>query len=482
MSLGSLWFRVVAPVALSLAALGVSGCVEQNSDMPSEEEIKSAREHILTTAPTPKFPVNAQLEDKLVYLGLDVDVDTVTPGKAFTLTHYWKVLNPVGDDWKLFVHLESPGGKKSHLNADHVPISGKYPLSLWKKGEIIRDIHRVSIPPSWPSDTLELYVGAWKGPLRLKITSGPHDTENRVVVAKLPVVGASPDAGKKRLIARKVKNGTIKPDGKLDEAAWKDAPSTGAFVRTMDGASADQETTAKVLWDDKNLYVAFEMVDQDVWSTLDKHDDKLWTQEAVEMFIDADGDGKTYVELQANPKGATFDSYLPSYRKNENDWESNMKVGVVVNGTLDKRDDKDKGWVVEMAIPLEAARGKEKEMKNVPPVVGTEWRVNFFRMDLPQGKPQAGTAWSPPMVGDFHALDRFGTLVFGDEKGQAPQKAGEAKGEAKKGEAPATKKTEAGKEEPKKDAKAEPKKGEPTPEQKTEEAKRKARSAAVHTE
>ena len=33
--------------------------------------------------------MNATLEDKIVYLGLDGDVDTVTPGKAFTLTHYW---------------------------------------------------------------------------------------------------------------------------------------------------------------------------------------------------------------------------------------------------------------------------------------------------------------------------------------------------------------------------------------------------------
>ena len=141
------------------------------------------------------------------------------------------------------------------------------------------------------------------------------------------------------------------------------------------------------------------------------------------MFIDADGDGKTYVELQVNPKGATFDSYLPTYRQNQNDWDSGMKVGVNVDGTLDKRDDEDKGWTVEMAIPLEAARGKEKEMKNVPPKVGTEWRVNFFRMDQPNGRPQSGTGWSPPMVGDFHALDKFGVLVFGDDKGHAPNAA-----------------------------------------------------------
>ncbi len=83
-------------------------------------------------------------------------------------------------------------------------------------------------------------------------------------------------------------------------------------------------------------------------------------------------------------------------------------------------------------------------MKNVPPKVGTEWRVNFFRMDQPNGRPQSGTGWSPPMVGDFHALDKFGVLVFGDDKGHAPNAAAaptEKKGEApvKKVEAPAKK-------------------------------------------
>src|SRR4051812_20188975 len=100
----------------------VAGCVEQSPDVPSEDDIKAAKEHILTAPPANiQYKVDADLEDKLTYLGLDVDTETVTPGKAFTLTHYWKVNKSVGDDWKLFIHLEAPDSKKSHLNADHVP-------------------------------------------------------------------------------------------------------------------------------------------------------------------------------------------------------------------------------------------------------------------------------------------------------------------------------------------------------------------------
>ena len=82
-------------------------------------------------------------------------------------------------------------------------------------------------------------------------------------------------------------------------------------------------------------------------------------------------------------------------------------------------------------------------MKNVPPKVGTEWRVNFFRMDQPNGRPQSGTGWSPPMVGDFHALDKFGVLVFGDDKGHAPNAAAPGPAPATKARREAPKKAEA---------------------------------------
>ncbi len=426
-------------ITLSLAV----GCVEQTSDAPTEEDVKGAKENILQTAPTPRFPVNAVLlappgqgHGKVTYLGLDVDASQVSAGKPFTLTHYFRVEEPISEGWRLFVHLEAPPDKRSHLNADHVPINGKYPVGMWKKGEIIRDIHKVSVPAGWPSDKLDLYVGLWKGQLRFKVESGPHDADNRVLVASLPVVGdsvkaagaaASPSmggGGGKRLVVRKLKAGTvIHIDGKLDEPAWKEAASTGPFVNTLTGGAAEQAAEARALWDDQFLYIAFDFADRDVWGTLTKHDDKLWTEEAAELFLDADGDGKTYVELQISPRNVTFDSWLPAYRQNDNAFDVPMTTAVQVNGTLDNRKDEDKGWTAELKIPLSAAKGRLAEMKGVPPVPGTQWRANFFRMDIPAGKPQQASGWSPPMVPDFHAVDKFGVLVFADENGGVPEPA-----------------------------------------------------------
>ena len=56
--------------------------------------MKVAKQNILTTAPTPKYAVNADLDGKVVYLGLDVDPPPIEPGKDVKLTHYWKVVSP----------------------------------------------------------------------------------------------------------------------------------------------------------------------------------------------------------------------------------------------------------------------------------------------------------------------------------------------------------------------------------------------------
>jgi Carbohydrate family 9 binding domain-like len=413
----------------SAAAMLFGACVEQDDEKPNDEDMKVAKQNILATAPTPKYAVNADLDGKLVYLGLDVDPATPEPGRDIKLTHYWKLVAPPGDGWKPFTHLEGPN-HQSYINADHPPVKGKYPPSAWKAGEIIRDEHVVRLPANWSSDSVIVYTGFWRGDARLAVKSGPHDPKDRVIAATIPVkASAKPAAPRKSYVARRITKAP-KLDGKLDDAVWHDAPSTGAFTNTMTGAAADQKTEAKLLWDGKFLYVAFDNQDTDIWSNLTKRDDKLWTQEADELMIDADGNGKTYVELQVAPNGNVFDTYLPEYRKYEDSidpkrkpysWNSKMQAKVAIDGTLNKREDKDKVWTVEMAIPLEDVKGLDKASAvRIPPTVGDKWRINMFRMDVPQGKPQQASGWSPPMVGDFHALDKFGDLVFGDEKGNVP--------------------------------------------------------------
>ncbi len=406
------------------------GCVEQAEEKPTPEDLEYVKQSLLKAPPTPQIPANADLDGKVVYLGVDVSPNPAEAGKDLRLTHYWKVIAAPGEGWRTFTHANGPGAK-SYVNIDHGPVRGKYPVSQWKAGDVIRDEHAFRVPATWPHDKIEIFVGLWRRTERMPVKSGPKDAEGRVAAASLPVKGAAPPPPPKRYLVRKSAK-PVKIDGKLDEAAWKTAPSTGAFVNTLTGAAVEPATEAKLLWDDQNLYIAFENADADVWSSLDKRDDKLWQQEAVEVMIDADANGKTYVELQVAPNGNVFDTYLPEYRKYESsvdpkrkeyDWNSKVKAKVVVDGTLNKRNDVDKSWTVEMSLPLADANGLAKDGAKVPPSYGDRWRLALFRLDAPEGKPQAAAAWSPPLVGDFHALDKFGDLVFADDKGEIPQPA-----------------------------------------------------------
>jgi hypothetical protein len=419
-------FRSVSAGACLLGLGLAAGCVEQADEKPSAEDQEFVKKNLLSAAPTPGFSVNADLDGKVTYLGVDVSPNPAEAGKDVKVTHYWKVNTAPGEGWRTFTHVQGPQ-RAGYMNVDHGPVRGKYPVSQWKAGDIIKDEHVFRIPATWQHDRVELYTGLWRRNERMTIKSGPKDDQGRVLAFNIPVKGLQPAAvAMKRYLVRKTPK-AIKADGKLDEAAWKSAPYAGAFVNTMNGAAADIKTDAKLLWDDQNLYIAFENVDTDVWTDLTKRDDKLWTQEAVEVMIDADGDGKSYVELQVAANGNVFDTYLPEWRKYEDtldpkrkpyDWNSKAKVGVKVDGTLNKREDQDKGWTVELAIPLADANGLLTNGVKVPPALGATWRLNMFRMDKNKAaKDQVAAAWSPPMTGDFHVLSKFGQIVFADENG-----------------------------------------------------------------
>jgi hypothetical protein len=417
-------------VAIVSLLFSLGACVEQDENKPTADDLAVAKRNLLSAPPTPKYPVNADLDGKVVYLGTDVDPLPAEGGKDLKLTEYWRVVTPPGDGWKTFTHVEGPG-KQSYINADHVPIEGKYPAGVWKAGDIIRDAHTVHLPDGWSSPLVEVYVGLWRGATRMPVKSGPHDNEGRVLAASIPVRAPTATEPRKRYLARLVAKAP-KLDGKLDDAVWAAAPSTGPFVNTLTGGpvSPAMKTEAKLLWDKKNLYVAFDNTDDDVWTDLTKRDDKLWTEEADELMIDADGNGRTYIELQVAPNGNIFDTYLPTVRHYEDtvdpklkpfSWNSKMTAKVHVDGTLNKRDDQDKGWTVELALPLEDVKGMDANSAvRLPPEPGDVWRINMYRMDLPKGKPQQAAGWSPPLVGDFHALGRFGELVFADADGKVP--------------------------------------------------------------
>jgi hypothetical protein len=83
-----------------------------------------------------------------------------------TATIYFASKKRLADRWRLFFHLDGPGGFR---NLDHVPVDGLLPVDRWRPGQRIRDVQRIFIPASTPPGTYTFSIGAFRGVDRLKI-------------------------------------------------------------------------------------------------------------------------------------------------------------------------------------------------------------------------------------------------------------------------------------------------------------------------
>jgi hypothetical protein len=196
-------------------------------------------------------------------------------------------------------------------------------------------------------------------------------------------------------------------DGKLDDAAWKTAAPL-KLVKNIDGSESPLASEARILYDDRFFYFAFRFADDNIWATMKERDDRLWTEEVAEVFLQADARYPAYIELEVNPLGAMLDIYLVDVRKPlpYKSWNSaNLKWAVQVNGTVDGQPG-DKEWTAEIALPLEDV----VPAPNNPPKPGDRWRMNLYRID--QRPARLGLAWSPTRKNDFHVPAMFGEIVF----------------------------------------------------------------------
>jgi hypothetical protein len=416
---------------MTMAALLAGGCSEYDEPTLTPGQKKKVQAHLITEA-KPQHLIGAIIEDQAELIGYDIDKTEVAPGETVRITYYIKALAERMDDNKIFVHLQGrKGDRAAWMNLDHHPVDDLHPLRKLKKGQIVKDVQTVIVKPDFTPGRAAIYWGLWKGPHRLKFTNKGKgkvkvDNEGRLILARLKIKGDAKAARKTAqaklplAIASKLPAGsTITIDGKLDDPAWKPLRWSRYWTAPDGSKRPAPRTRAKFAWDDQYLYVGVHSLDDDVWGTFTERDSNTWEQEVIELFIDANGDKKNYLELQVTPANVVFDAKFVRHRsdlKVARAWNmEGLKTGAHVDGTLNARDDVDKSWTVEFAVPFAQTPGSR-----TPPPHGDIWRVNLFRWDAPKAGRQQAAAFSPPVVGDFHALDRFGRLRFVDPARVSP--------------------------------------------------------------
>ncbi|MBI2375260.1 MAG: carbohydrate-binding family 9-like protein [Deltaproteobacteria bacterium] len=390
-----------------LAVALVASCQDQSSPLPKDA--------LLTARPTPRFPTSATFIERsgrgrARYLGFDLTGEPRS-GATLTLQHYFEVEAPFIGDYAVHVALATEA--QDVVVADHQPIAGRAPTSRWEKGQIWVDTHTIKLPdPS--ASSLEVLVALFAGEARLTVEAPPggSDGRDRAKAGTLRVSGGRSELPEVR-VPRRTRS-EIQADGKLDEADWAVAPVLGFEDSLGRDEPTKHPTRLRLLWDDTNLYVGFESSDPDISDPYRKRDDPIYEHETVEIFLmpnRAPPDLGPYLELQASPRGVIFDAAFVGRRRGmDTTFNAGQTVGTVVDGTIDSFDDVDRSWTSEWIVPFAGLRGV-----NGAPKAGEVWRMNAFRIDKKKsGERYEGeyTAWSPPRVGDFHAIDRFGSLIF----------------------------------------------------------------------
>jgi hypothetical protein len=224
--------------------------------------------------------------------------------------------------------------------------------------------------------------------------------------------------------------GPIVLDGKLNDPGWAEAPLTDKFVIYYNGNDPVYATQAKMLWDDKYLYVGFINTDKEVWAkTVVWTTGCLCSEEVVEVFIDPDGDGLNYLECEINPYKAVMDLQLnkePSKggTLNYNFTYQDLKIGVTFQGTLNDSTDVDTGWICELAFPFSEISTWAPTM-NFPPKNGDMWRLNLYRynydrVNIKNPELSAWTQTETSKARGFHAPDRFSRVFFSTEISGTP--------------------------------------------------------------
>ncbi len=237
-------------------------------------------------------------------------------------------------------------------------------------------------------------------------------------------------------------------DGRLHDEAWQEAEWSPAFADIDTGTPASLDTRIALLWDDTCLYVGARLEDHDIRASMSGFHEHVYLQdEDFEVFVEGrDGyyemglnaidstyeirwsdvdavikkkDWRRLEELLKTPNSLLyiFEGGAPRSRQGDLDWTlEGLQSAVLVDGSLNRPEVRDKGWTVELAFPWQ---GLEPVMgaKAVPPEEGQTLRMNAYRAHHHRDRPDGSYyweawTWSRQGCNLIHHPDRWVNVVF----------------------------------------------------------------------
>ncbi|MEM4724029.1 MAG: DUF2079 domain-containing protein [Candidatus Hadarchaeum sp.] len=121
--------------------------------------------------PPEALPLHIRFGDQMELLAYTLDKNEVRPGDVLNLTLYWQCLEPIPEDYIVFVHLL---GQYDLIAAqrDAVPCLGTCPTRHWKPGQYLADPYLLGLPvTTFTPDTAQLEVGLYERTTQKRLTA-----------------------------------------------------------------------------------------------------------------------------------------------------------------------------------------------------------------------------------------------------------------------------------------------------------------------
>ena len=192
---------------------------------------------------------------------------------------------------------------------------------------------------------------------------------------------------------------------------WRSAAT--ARLRPLPGDEGAPPTTVALLADDVALTARFTCRATRLTARMCNDGDPLYLEDVVEVFLCPGGDPAVYLEYEVSPLGHDLcllccqrDGRISRWKPWGMRADQRPTSQVTVHGGEQRPLAAIRSWTAELRIPFACFAGIAP-----PPMAGTIWKANCYRIDHADGRARH-LAWLPPPVTDFHHLDSFGTLSF----------------------------------------------------------------------
>lgn len=209
--------------------------------------------------------------------------------------------------------------------------------------------------------------------------------------------------------------GSMKIDGDWNKPQWKGVEPI-EINQSMANVPAYQPTAkAKMLYDDHNLYIIFQVKDCYVRSLVTATQGRVYEDSCVEFFFSPDANSPlNYFNIETNCGGTILMEYHNLALKK---WSSmpvkdvnDIEIAHSMPRVVDPQIDSVTTWTLEYRVPISMLK---KFAKVTQPGKGVTWNANFYKLKETGFNIHYKT-WSviESVEPDFHLPQFFGKLQF----------------------------------------------------------------------